>query len=108
MERLHAAVHHLGKAGQFGDVDDFQAGLESAFASAASRNEFHLVTCKRAREFGESALVGHRNKCAGYAAQIGHGVVSGSSGSSPRSRRVPVAGWVTWLKLQCTRSTWRA
>ena len=68
MQRLDAAVHHFGKAGQFGDVDHLQPGLFQRLGGAAGGDEFDAVTGKRRGEFGQAGLVGHRQQGAGDAA----------------------------------------
>ncbi len=45
MQRLEAAVHHLGKAGVLGDVGDGDAGLLQGLGRAAGRQ--HLDAARR-------------------------------------------------------------
>src|SRR4029077_1507037 len=99
MEGLYAAVHHLGKAGEFRYVHDLKPGSLDRRGRAAGGNQLDAIAGEPAREVDKAGLVENRNERARDAAQvgllIGHGVVSGSSGSSPRSRRVVVPAGVT-------------
>ena len=94
MQRLDAAVHHLGKAGELGHVADLEPGGGKRLGGAAGRNQFHAVAAERARELDQSGLVGHRDQGAGDAAQaVGHGTCREpevSFGTDPVSR--PFAG----------------
>jgi len=42
MQRLDAAVHHLGKTGQLGDIDDLEARVLERLGGAAGRNSSML------------------------------------------------------------------
>ena len=73
MQRLDPAVHHFGKAGQFGDIDNFQPGVFQRLGGAAGGDEFDAVAGERRGEFDESGLVGYRQQGAGDAARVaGH------------------------------------
>ena len=50
MQRLHPAVHHLGKAGDLGDVGHREPGLGKALARAAGRDDLDAVPAQRAGE----------------------------------------------------------
>ena len=43
MQRLDPAVHHLGKAGEFRDILDREAGILDRLGGAASGNELDAV-----------------------------------------------------------------
>ena len=87
MQRLDAAVHHFGKAGEVGDVEDRESGLAQRLARAAGRNEFDAVAGERAGEFDHPGLVGNGNEGARRAAQVfGHGAVSPRMPSYPPAR----------------------
>ena len=74
MQGLDAAVHHLGKAGQLGNVDDREPGLAQRLARAAGGDEFDAVAGESAGELDDPALVGNGDESARSAAQIfGHG-----------------------------------
>ena len=61
MQRLDAAVHHLGKAGELGHVDDLEPGVRERLGGAAGRDELDAVAGERAGEIDQAGLVGHRN-----------------------------------------------
>src|SRR5262249_26254741 len=136
MQRLDAAVHHLGRAGQLGDVEHFQPCVGQCFLGTAGRDQLDAVAREGAGEVDEPGLVGNREEGALDAA-IGHATVvviaseakqsplfgrglllrrlamtikfySGSSGSSPRGPRRPVPGCGVWVNVQCTRPTFLA
>ena len=74
MQGLDAAVHHLGKAGQLGNVDDREPRLAQRLARAAGGDEFDAVARESAGELDDPALVGNGDESARGAAQIfGHG-----------------------------------
>ena len=74
MQGLDAAVHHLGEAGQLGNVDDREPRLAQRLARAAGGDEFDAVAGKRAGELDDPGLVGNGDESARGAAQIfGHG-----------------------------------
>ena len=58
MQRLDAAVHHFGKAGEIGDVEHGKPGVAQRLARAAGRDELDAVAGERAGEFDEPGLVG--------------------------------------------------
>ena len=62
MERLHPPVHHLGKAGQFRNVDDGQACVAQGLGGAAGGHQLDVASRKRRSKFGKSRLVGHREE----------------------------------------------
>ena len=59
MQRFDAAIEHLGKAGEIGDVLDGESGIAQCACRAARRDEFHAVICQRATEFDQSGLIGN-------------------------------------------------
>ena len=69
MQRLHAAVHHLGKAGELGHVAHLQAGVGERLAGAAGRDQLDAVAGERAGELDQAGLVGHGEQGAGDAAE---------------------------------------
>ena len=48
MQRLDPAVHHLGKAGQLGDIDHREAGIAERLGGAAGRDQLDAVAGQRA------------------------------------------------------------
>src|ERR1700733_940957 len=58
MQRLDAAVEHLGEAGEFGDVLDGDAGIAQQLRRASGGDEFDAEAGELAREIYESGLVG--------------------------------------------------
>ena len=76
MQRLDAAVHHFGKAGQFGDVAHRQAGSLSALRVPPVETSSMPKPGKRAGEVDQAGLVGDGDEGAGGAAQMfGHGCI---------------------------------
>ena len=59
MQRLDAAVEHLGKAGELGDIFDLDAGVAQQFGGAAGGDQFHAQAGELAGEFHQSGFVGH-------------------------------------------------
>ena len=135
VQRLDAAVHHLGKAGELGDVEHLEPGVVERLGGAAGGDELDAVAGERLGEIDEAGLVGDRQQGAGDAARVAghvlslreglaqeaggsvcgiprvlpgiHSDYSGNSGSSAFSGRVPGAGGV-WRKLQRTAASLRA
>ncbi len=80
MERLDAAVHHLGKAGHFRYVGDIEPGRDQRQPRAAGRNDLDAVIGERPRKLDQAGLVGNGNEGAGGAAQefchrLSHGLL---------------------------------
>ena len=75
MQRLDPAIHHLGKAGELGDVLDLQPGRGDRLGGAAGRDQFDAVAGQRLRELDQPGLVGNGQQSAGHAA--GWSVMSG-------------------------------
>jgi hypothetical protein len=71
VQRLDAAVHHLGKAGEIGDVHHRQPGFAQRLGGAAGRDQFDAVARERLAEFDEAGLVRHRKEGAGDL-HVGH------------------------------------
>ena len=57
VERLHAPVHHLGKAGVFADLDDLDALLREQLRGAAGGDDFDAHRLQRAGKWNEPRLV---------------------------------------------------
>ena len=70
VQRLDPAVHHLGKAGEFGDIDDCKPRVLERLGGAAGRNELDPVAGKRLGESDQPGLVGYRQQGAGDAARM--------------------------------------
>ena len=74
MQRLQPAVHHLGKSGQLGDVDDLEAGFRQRRGGAAGRDQLDPARFQRLAQFDEAGLVGNRDEGATDRREIkGHG-----------------------------------
>ena len=63
VQRLDAAVHHLGKAGHVGDVDDRQAGRRQRLGGAAGRDQFDAAGGEAAAELSQPGFVGNTQNC---------------------------------------------
>ena len=59
VQRLHSAIEHLRKTGQFADVLDRQTGLAQRLCRPAGRNQLNPKTFERPRKFDEPAFVGN-------------------------------------------------
>ncbi len=59
MQRLDAAVHHLGEAGERRDTDDVESRCGQHTRGAAGRHEFEPAGGEAAREFCNAGLVGN-------------------------------------------------
>ena len=57
VQRLEAALHHLGKAGVFAHVRDREARLAQQLGGAAGRKQLVAATRERAGEVGEAGFV---------------------------------------------------
>ena len=79
VQRLHPAVHHLGKAGQLGHVAHRQPGLAQRRRGAAGRDELDPARGQRPREIDEPGLVGNGNQgaaeCGTRLVRCGHPVM---------------------------------
>ena len=72
VKRLHPAVHHLGEAGEVGDVAHRSAGLAQLGGSSAGRDDLDAVPRQARRKLIESALVGKRNQRPSDGDKVGH------------------------------------
>ena len=59
VQRLHPAIHHLGKAGQVGHVLDLKPRLAQRPGSATGRNQFDPARRQCLAQFYQAGLVGH-------------------------------------------------
>src|SRR3546814_8417229 len=73
VQRLDAAVHHLGKTGEVGDVEDSMPRPTHRLRRAAGRDEFDAVTDERGGEVGKARLVADGQERAADGNEIGHG-----------------------------------
>ena len=62
MQRLQAAIHHLGKPGVLGDVLDRDAGLLQGDRRAAGRQDLDAGCGQRLAELDDAGLVGDRDQ----------------------------------------------
>ena len=62
VQRLHAAVHHLGETGDLLDREDGNAGLAQRVGRPASRHDLPVEGGELAGEVHEAALVGDREQ----------------------------------------------
>ena len=90
VQRLHAPVHHLRKAGDIAHVLHRQAGFAQRLVRAAGGDELDAALGERAGEVHETGLVGYGKQSAGDALQIArHG---GRSIQGKRCGRDSTAG----------------
>jgi len=63
MQRLDAAVEHLGKAGVRGDLGHRDAGVGEQLRGAAGREQPNAERGEIARELDDARLVRNRDQC---------------------------------------------
>ena len=63
VQRLDAAVEHLGKAGVVGDLGDWQAAVGEQLRGAAGGQKPDAQRVQAAGEFENAGLVGNGNQC---------------------------------------------
>ena len=59
VQRLDPPVHHLGKAGQLGNVLHRKAGIAQRLSGAAGRHQFHAAGAQGLAQFDQASLVGN-------------------------------------------------
>ena len=64
VQRLDAAVHHLGKAGDVGDVRHGQARVGQRRRRAAGGHELDAAGGEAAGEIDQAGLIGNTQNCA--------------------------------------------
>ena len=62
VQRLHAAVHHLGKARVLGDIADGNALAFQVFAGSAGAENLHAGGDKPSGEIGKPQLIAHADQ----------------------------------------------
>ncbi len=63
MQRLDAAVHHLGRAGDLRHLEHGKPGPGEGLCRAAGGHDLDAARDQAARELDEAALVGHADQC---------------------------------------------
>ena len=76
VQRLDPAVHHLGKTGQFGDVDHLEPGIFQRLGGAPGGDQFDAVAGEGLGEIGKAGFVGYRHQSAGDTARVAGHVLS--------------------------------
>ena len=59
MQRLHAAIEHLGKARQLGDIAHRKARVAQRLGRSTGRHQFHAKTGQYSCKLHYPCLVGH-------------------------------------------------
>ena len=80
MQGLDAAVKHLGKAGEIGDVADIQAGLAEGAGRAAGRDELDAEGGEGAGEIDQAGLIGDGDEGATDGLEASGGRLTGGGG----------------------------
>ena len=62
MQGFQAAIHHLGKAGEIGDLGDGEPGLAQRAVRSAGRDQRHAMRRQSLGERDKTRLVGHRDE----------------------------------------------
>ena len=75
VQRLHPAVHHLGEAGDLGDVVTLRPASRKRLGGAAGRDELDALVAQRPGEIDEPRLVADREQRAG---NLLHGGLGGN------------------------------
>jgi hypothetical protein len=75
MQRLDAAVHDLGKAGDVRNVPDGYALRRDRLRRAAGGDQLDASRMERAGQLGEPRLVGDRKQSAAWPDEVGGGDV---------------------------------
>jgi len=71
MQRLDAAIHDLGEAGQLAHLAHRQARLAQRARAAAGGDQLHAQRIQRARQIGQPVLVGYAQQGAPHRRQGG-------------------------------------
>ena len=71
MESFHAAVQHLGEAGEVGDIAHGEIGFAEGLGRASGGDEFYTVMRKRSGEFDEAGFVGDGKEGAADGFEVG-------------------------------------
>ena len=79
MQRLHAAIQHLGKAGEVGHIAHGEPRLAQRFRRAAGRDQLDALAGKAAGEVCDARLVGNGNQRAADRSCLVH-----DAGGKPR------------------------
>ena len=58
MQRLHPPIEHLGKAGEIGDIFDFDSRVAQQLGGAAGGDQLHAHACQLAGEIHQTSFVG--------------------------------------------------
>ncbi len=66
VQRLDAAVEHLGEAGVVGDVGDGEAGVAQQLGGATGGEELDAEGVEFAREVDGAVFVGNADECLGH------------------------------------------
>ena len=69
MQRLHAAVHHLGKSSDIRHARHDEARLAQRTGSSARGDEFEAARGEAAAQFRQATLVGHTQQGSWHTAQ---------------------------------------
>ena len=72
VERLDPPVHHLGKAGEVGNVAHRSAALAQLCRGAAGRDDLDLVSREAGGKLVEAAFVRQRNQRPAHGDQVSH------------------------------------
>ncbi len=70
VEGLDAAVEHLGKAGEVGDIADGEAGVAEGFGGASGGDQLDVVGGEGLGEFDEAGFVGYGEEGSADGAEV--------------------------------------
>ncbi|GJD73998.1 hypothetical protein CFIICLFH_2231 [Methylobacterium goesingense] len=89
VQRLHPTVHHLGKAGEVGDLRDGQPGRTQGLVRPTRGDQRDAEAVESSGELDEAGLVGDGEECAGDPHLVmRHGVSSGAKYEGTATREL--------------------
>jgi hypothetical protein len=65
MKGLDAAVHHLWKTREFGDIDDCEPGIAEPLGGAPGGDQFDAMAHEKPPKLNEAGFIGNAEKGAG-------------------------------------------
>src|SRR5437773_9847490 len=72
MEGLDAAIHHLGKASDIGDIHNAQSGFAKCFCGAAGRYYLDAKICQLTGKFDNAGFIRNRDQSSPDLSQFTH------------------------------------
>ena len=73
VQRLYAAIEHLGKMRYFRDVANGNTRVAQCVGGPASRDDLPIQLTQAARELDQAGFIGNGEQCAGHEQTLGIG-----------------------------------